>query len=149
LAGTYDQHWLDNVFPFLPTDFKDEYYQAAPPDQQLPHPAGGEEVVLDNLSPEGHIGFRLPQRTIPVLFTRKAGDERAVEAVIDTLVIEPDLRRLAITWRTSIPLSKNIFEIRHVVAGEMPKGWHRARRVGKIYYASLGELINRRRRVSE
>ena len=26
-AGTYDQNWLDNVFPFLPADFDDHYYQ--------------------------------------------------------------------------------------------------------------------------
>ena len=32
-AGTYDQHWIDEVFPFLPADFDDRYYQAAPEDQ--------------------------------------------------------------------------------------------------------------------
>ena len=45
-AGTYDQHWLDEVFPFLPADFDDRYYQAAPEDQWLEEPNGGEEVVL-------------------------------------------------------------------------------------------------------
>ena len=39
-AGTYDQHWLDHVFPFLPADFDEQYYQAAPLDQQLPKPLG-------------------------------------------------------------------------------------------------------------
>ena len=34
-AGTYDQNWLDNVFPFLPADFDERYYQAAPEDQQI------------------------------------------------------------------------------------------------------------------
>ena len=37
-AGTYDQNWLDNVFPFLPADFRDDYYQAAPADQQIASP---------------------------------------------------------------------------------------------------------------
>ena len=39
-GGTYDQNWIDNVFPFLPADFDDRYYQMAPPDQQTDPPAG-------------------------------------------------------------------------------------------------------------
>ena len=39
-AGTYDQQWLDECFPFLPKDFDEQYYQAAPQDQQLPMPQG-------------------------------------------------------------------------------------------------------------
>ena len=34
-AGTYDQTWIDDVFPFLPADFDVRYYQAAPEDQQI------------------------------------------------------------------------------------------------------------------
>ena len=59
-AGTYDQHWIDEVFPFLPADFDDRYYQAAPEDQWIDEPQGGEEVVLVNLTPEGRTSFRLP-----------------------------------------------------------------------------------------
>ncbi|HUD34265.1 MAG TPA: DUF2169 domain-containing protein, partial [Variovorax sp.] len=39
-AGTYDNAWLADVFPFLPANFDERYYQAAPPDQQLPVGAG-------------------------------------------------------------------------------------------------------------
>ena len=35
LAGTYDKKWLDEIYPFLPADFDEQYYQAAPPDQQI------------------------------------------------------------------------------------------------------------------
>ena len=38
-AGTYDQDWIDNVFPFLPADFDIRYYQCAPEDQQIAAPA--------------------------------------------------------------------------------------------------------------
>ena len=37
-GGTYDQNWIDNIFPFLPPDFDDRYFQMAPPDQQTPAP---------------------------------------------------------------------------------------------------------------
>ena len=59
-AGTYDDAWLENGFPFLPADFNDDYYQCAPADQQMPYPKGGEEVVLVNLTPQGYLRFRLP-----------------------------------------------------------------------------------------
>ena len=26
-GGTYDQNWEDNIFPFLPPDFDERYYQ--------------------------------------------------------------------------------------------------------------------------
>ena len=70
-AGTYDQNWIDNVFPFLPSDFKDAYYQAAPLDQQIDYLRGGEEVVLQNLTPEGYTRFQIPQVQVPVAFFLK------------------------------------------------------------------------------
>ena len=54
-AGTYDDDWLENVFPFLPANFDDTYYQSAPIDQQIEYLRGGEEVVLSNLTPQGTV----------------------------------------------------------------------------------------------
>ena len=110
-AGTYDQHWLDEVFPFLPADFDDRYYQAAPEDQWIDEPQGGEEVMLVNLTPEGRTSFRLPPNDMPVVFFRKDGSREERRAMLDTILIEPDLRRLLLTWRASIPLRRNVFEL--------------------------------------
>lgn len=140
-AGTYDQNWIDNVFPFLPGDFDERYYQAAPEDQQLDWLAGGEEVALLNLTPEGHAVFRLPQLEMPVTFYPKEGDETETKAVPDTLLIEPDLKRFMITWRVALPLKKNIFEIAEAVVGRMPLSWYRAREQGKDWYPSLTEWV--------
>jgi hypothetical protein len=140
LAGTYDQNWIDNVFPFLPADFDELYYQAAPLEQQMDYPRGGEEVVLRNLTPEGYASFTLPRLNMPVVFYPRYGENIEKAAVIDTIVIEPDLDRLTITWRTSLPLRKNLFEIQQVLVGEMSRGWHRARELGKTYFPSLGAL---------
>ena len=148
-AGTYDQDWLDNVFPFLPADFHDDYFQAAPPEQQIAHPAGGEEVFLLNLTPEGRISFRLPILDVPIVFFRKRGERSETNGVIDTIVLEPEKAIFTLTWRASIPLRKNIFEIVQVLAGNMPPGWWRARELGKNYYHSLGELTRERRREAE
>ena len=37
-AGTYNDAWLADVFPFLPKDFNERYYQAAPEDQRVAPP---------------------------------------------------------------------------------------------------------------
>ena len=139
-AGTYDQNWIDNTFPFLPSDFKDEYYQAAPLDQQVPYLGGGEEVVLVNLTPEGRTAFHLPIIDIPVVFFRKKGDRHETKAMLDTIVIEPDKRLFSITWRVCLPLKKNMFEIPQVLVGKKSRAWWRARELGKTYYPSLAHL---------
>src|SRR5690606_26168733 len=61
LAGTYDDAWLENVFPFLPSDFDDRYYQCAPEDQQTDYLEGGESVTLVNLTPDGRRDFQIPR----------------------------------------------------------------------------------------
>ena len=140
-AGTYDQDWQDNVFPFLPEDFDPRYFQCAPPDQQFPYPTGGEEIVLTNLTPEGHVSFQLPILTLPIEFTDVSYDRKEQNAVADTILIEPDLGRFTITWRASYPLKRNIQEMAQCVVGRMPRGWYRARDLGKTYYPSLKSLI--------
>jgi hypothetical protein len=142
LAGTYDQNWTDNIFPFLPPDFDERYYQAAPADQQIDYPRGGELVTLENLTPSGYLTFELPTINVPVVFYRKDGDQAELQAVIDTIVIEPDLDRFTMTLRSSILLRRNIFEVEQILAGEMPRSWHRARALGKTYYPSLAELVS-------
>ncbi len=139
-AGTYDQNWLDNVFPFLPSDFNDAYYQCAPPDQQIDFIKGGELVELLNLTPQGRTLFQLPRVDMPVVFFRKKGGREERQAVADTLVIEPDQNRFSITWRASLPLKKNMFEIPQVLVGKKSKAWWRARELGKTYYLSLAHL---------
>lgn len=148
-AGTYDQDWIDNTFPFLPADFNDAYYQAAPLDQQIAYPSGGEEVVLVNLTPEGRMAFKLPTVEIPVVFFRKKGQRHETQAVLDTIAMEPDKRIFTLTWRVSLPLKKNMFEIPQVLVGKMSRGWWRARELGKTYYPSLAHLTKSKKTESE
>ena len=147
-AGTYDQNWQDNVFPFLPADFDSRYFQVAPPDQQFPHPKGGEQIALTNLTPSGYTSFQLPAIDLPVEFTDVDFERSSKPATADTVIIEPDLGRLTVTYRASHPLKRNILEMRQCVVGRMSSGWVRARDSSKTYYPSLAELVadGRRRR---
>lgn len=126
-AGTYDQHWLDHVFPFLPPDFDEQYYQAAPLDQQLPKPLGEQAVTLLNLTPDGRREFLLPHFDAPIHVFPKRGDREGLTAHSDTIVIEPDLERVTITWRVARPLKKKMLEIAQVVVGKPGGEWWQAR----------------------
>ncbi|MFY4727921.1 DUF2169 family type VI secretion system accessory protein [Nitrospira sp. BLG_2] len=146
LAGTYDQNWIDNIFPFLPLDFNDAYYQAAPVDQQIPYLRGGETVTLTNLTPEGTTRFTIPTIEMPIVFFPKKGDKQEAKGAIDTIIIEPDQQRFMLLWRQSYRLKRNMFDVVQVVAGVMPKAWYRARELGKTYYPSLGALVSAKMR---
>ena len=139
-AGTYDQKWLDDVFPFLPADFDERYFQSAPEDQQTEYLRGGEEIELVNLTPAGNTRFRVPKLNMPVEFAARAGGQVEQMGVIDTLIIEPDDNRFSVVWRTSYPLRRNIFEVIQIVTGRMTPGWYRARACGKAYRGSLKKL---------
>jgi hypothetical protein len=117
-AGTYDQQWLDEHFPFLPPDFDEQYYQAAPLDQQLPIPVGGQEVALGNLTADGSRTFILPNFEAPVHVFPKRGEREDLKATLDTIMFEPDHERFTMTCRVARPLRHNIFEIARVQVGK-------------------------------
>ena len=139
-AGTYDQKWLDDVSPFLPHDFDERYFQAAPEDQQTDYLRGGEEIELVNLTPQGRTLFRVPTLAVPVELTGRGGRRTDLRPVIDTLTIEPDKSRFTVVWRASLPLKQNIFEVTGLIVGRMSRGYYRARETGKTYHRSLIEL---------
>jgi hypothetical protein len=129
-AGTYDQDWLDHVFPFLPADFDDRYFQAAALDQQMPLPLGEQMVALTNLTPEGITSFVLPHFEAPVVFVPHNGPREELQAVADTILIEPDEGRVTMTWRATKPLKRNIFEVAQVIVGRKgPEWWQQKGRI--------------------
>ena len=145
LAGTYDRKWHDHVFPFLPSDFDEGYYQAAPIDQQMDYPRGGEEVMLLNMTPSGRTIFRLPTVEVPVVFFNNDHTKHETSGVIDTIVLEPDAGTFTMTWRAALPLKKNIFEVPQILVGTMSNAWWRARELGKAYYPSITALVESKR----
>jgi hypothetical protein len=126
-AGTYDEHWLAEVFPFLPADFDERYYQAAPTDQQLASPPGEQLVTLTNLTADGRRSFVLPHLEAPIHVFPKKGGREDFTASVDTIVIEPDEGRVTMTWRVARPLKKNMFEVGQVVVGRKGRDWWQQR----------------------
>jgi hypothetical protein len=129
-AGTYDDEWLEKHFPFLPPDFDEQYFQAAPLDQQVPleyFKSGPIQVLLANLTLEGLTRFTVPHLVAPVHVFPKHGGREDYTATLDTVVIEPDEKRFSLTWRVARPLKKNMFEIAQVLVGKKGREWWQQR----------------------
>jgi hypothetical protein len=126
-AGTYDDHWLADVFPFLPQDFDERYYQAAPEDQQLPSPKGPLDVVLSGFTADGLRQFTLPHFEAPVHVFPKRGEREDLTATLDTIAFEPDLGRFTMSWRVARPLKKSLHEIAQVLVGKKGRDWWQQR----------------------
>jgi hypothetical protein len=130
-AGTYDQNWQDNVFPFLPADFDPRYFQCTPEDQQIGAPQGGERVILANLTPDGRREFSFPTIEMPIVFMRRRFEPVDAKGMIDTVLLEPEAERFSIVWRANIALRRDIFEISEVVVGHMSPAWWREMEIGE------------------
>lgn len=115
-AGTYDQKWLDNICPLLPPDFDERYYQSAPLDQQLPYLKGGEFVRCINMSPDQVFTFNVPKMEFPVTYCFHDQDI-TVQPNLDTLLIEPDMRRFFLVWRARIAVGRKLKGLREIRVG--------------------------------
>ncbi|MFZ1470718.1 MAG: DUF2169 domain-containing protein [Paracoccaceae bacterium] len=132
-AGTYDENWKDAIFPFLPPDFDERYYQCAPPDQQIAPPATGTPVVIVGMTPQGREEFRLPDTDLPVTVFR--GRSIALQTTLrpDTLALDCEARQFTLTWRCDTPIRRIITEFSEAWVGPPSRGLARARATGKFY----------------
>jgi hypothetical protein len=132
LAGTYDQAWIDTVWPLAPSDFRPLFNQAAPEDQQTAAVSGGEVVELTNLTPSGLWRFRLPRLDVPVrlIFDDRAEDH---EIRVDTVLIDTDRRIVTLKSRLAVTKVRNAPRLREIVLGHVSPAWLRARQRRKVY----------------
>ena len=115
LAGTYDAAWQKERFPLLPRDFDEAFHNAATPELVArPHLAGGEQVVVVGASREGDFSFALPRVGLSVTAWVR-GRESVLRPVLDTVVIEPDEKRVSLTWRASFPCPRQFMQIEAVL----------------------------------
>lgn len=124
-SGTYDDKWKEEVFPFLPDDFDEQFNQCAPEDQQMPYPKGGELIILRNMV-EGRpdVRFKLPKLdNLKVLIVRKDYSVDEPELVADTLYFETDEQRFSVVWRVSTPIKRKIQEFEKIAIGPVSAHW--------------------------
>ena len=115
-AGTYDDEWLKHRAPYLPKDFDPRFLQLAPSGLVAPgYLKGGEPVELRGVTRSGVARFRLPQVTLKVSY-RLDGSPQERPAYLDTVVIEPELSRFSLTWRSVFPCDKKALRVSEVEA---------------------------------
>jgi hypothetical protein len=127
-AGTYDAHWLENVFPFIPDDFDEQFHQCAPADQQMPYPVGHEAVILRNMmAGRPDVRFSLPRLdNVKMRILRHDYTSAEPVAVVDTLYFEPDQERFTVVWRASLPIRRRMQELKTIAVGPVnTEWWHR------------------------
>lgn len=134
-AGTYDEAWLAEQFPYLPNDFDERYFQGAPPDQRCSYLRGGERMVLVNLTPEGRTEIQVPHFPMSMFLVLRTGNE-ALAPVLDTLIVEPDLHRCILVWRASMRLPAKLTDIHEVWVGRPGPAQLLAMRREKRYLGS-------------
>ena len=99
-AGTYDQAWREERWPRAPRDFDYRFHNSAHPDLVYPgYLRGNEEVVLENLHPDGQLAFSLPGYALGLIALLETGSRAVVPMLLDTLMIDVPEMRLYLTWR--------------------------------------------------
>lgn len=111
-AGTFDEAWERSRRPLFPADFDGRFFNAVPQDQVLRRKlAGGEVLVLQNVHRDAQrIRLEMPRTRFTAAFHARTLIQK-VPMEADTLLVEPDEDRLAVSFRASYPLE---FDIRYV-----------------------------------
>jgi hypothetical protein len=110
-AGTYDEEWRTRRAPYLPSDFKLDFFRMASAGLSSPeHLKGGEPVELLNVSPFGRQSFRLPRCGIEAT-VRIAGQRAKPSLGLETVLLEPGERRLCLLWRGALPCDKKALKV--------------------------------------
>jgi hypothetical protein len=117
-AGTLDDRWQKERCPLLPLDFDERFVQVAPPDQIVTgYLRGGEPVRLIGCTREGTLDLTVPTRRLRASALVR-GVETTLDAVLDTLLVEPDLQRIMLTWRATVPCGRNFLRVAWVKVEE-------------------------------
>ena len=132
-AGTYDAEWLNHQWPLLPRDFDFRHYQAAPIDQQVASLGTGDRVRMVNFTSDGVWEFAMPSTTLNCWVISDCG-KRQTAPCMDTVLIEPDQRRMTMVFRINLAGESSHGRIREVIVGSVSPGYLRARERRKPYF---------------
>ena len=111
--GSYDERWLAERWPWYPRDFDIAFFNSAPKALQVDPPRGDEKVAF------GGAVTRLPGlRLRAFLSSAERFDE--LPMVLDTIHLDVDVGRLALTWRgfTDVSVIEHIYLAREPLADE-------------------------------
>jgi len=126
---------MDNVLPFLPQDFDDRYFQAAPQDQWLDKLSPGTIFGCVNMNESGRFKVIVPMFGVPIRFMY---DDHTEHKVVnpDTLNLIPHEGKIVLVGRAAVTLPRKFVRLQQVQVGSTPKEL-----AVKPHYAGLGEAV--------
>jgi hypothetical protein len=98
----------------VPAEHRDAYVKHGLPDMDfrffngasrglaMPYLTGGEQIVTENLAPEGLLAFRLPGESPKIALDIGSGPQ-APAVVLHTVMIRMDERQVDLVWRGAVP----------------------------------------------
>lgn len=105
LSGTYDDAWLQQRSPWLPSDFQRSFFNAASPGLIAPGYLRGDETVkAQGVRPDGAtLLVRLPGISPPeCTFKRRGSPLMATKTQFDTLIVDAERAQLQLLWRCCV-----------------------------------------------
>lgn len=116
-AGTYDKAWQTTRAPYLPEDFDKRFFNMAHPDLIYPgFLQGGEPVSITHMHPAGPLKFDLPHVNL-IARIYIAGRVETSSFYLETLLLEPNLQKLSMVWRSALPCDKKLLKVSEVKIG--------------------------------
>lgn len=120
LAGTYDEFWQNEHFPYLPPDFDFGFYQSAQPDLIAPTFLQGDEpLALIGCTETGELKSQLPGLRLLAILTDDSGHREALGMRLDTVSIDLDRREVHLVWRLTV--AKH-WKLKHAMIAAIPNG---------------------------
>jgi hypothetical protein len=111
-AGTYDAAWQKDRCPLYPNDLDDRFFLCSPEDQRpKEYLRGGEPVELINLTPEGRLAFLLPRVAFGFETFFRGGDRVAHRGKLHTVILEPEVPRVVLVWRTELQCHPRVLKL--------------------------------------
>ncbi len=126
-AGTADAAWQAQRHPLLPRDFRMDFWNGAPPEQQFDHPRplGSVPIATQNLVaardvPGQGVHFTVPVESVFALVGLQRGIGLTRDLILDTIVVDMDARKVFCTYRLALAEELDIAEVqlRYIAADE-------------------------------
>ncbi|MEZ4439196.1 MAG: DUF2169 domain-containing protein [Polyangiaceae bacterium] len=114
-GGTFDERWQKERMPLMPEDFDPRFNNAAHPLLQLAEPlAPGLSFGVDGMSLDGPIAAQVPDLGVTVTGLFDDGSVRPEPLVLDTLVIDTEGARFAVSGRVAFPVGRGPGRLRAI-----------------------------------
>lgn len=112
-AGTYDEKWMKERMPLLPTDFDRRFFNAASPGLIANgYLKGNEPVLIEGATPSGRLTFNLPGVPPPKIHVElRGGVHHDLTTNLDTVIINTDENLLFLIWRTHLVVKRGPHDV--------------------------------------